>query len=146
MLSRKYRTIFCTLLLFIQACQSVYGQDTPLTIITKETLDFGVISNEGGTCAMNGQGQLSGKGGQSCLGSGTRSKFQVRGEPGFAFFIIVTGGSSSGVTFNPKIKGAASKALNSKGRKTVRIIGDLVITSSSTGSLSIPYVMSVNYE
>ena len=105
-----------------------------------------MIINENGTCSMGNQGDLTGTGGQTCFGSGTRSKFWVFGDVGYSFFVMVSGSSSNGITFNPVIKGNASRTINANGRRNIRIVGDLVLNNASQGSFTLDYVVSVNYE
>ncbi|ARN73518.1 DUF4402 domain-containing protein [Oceanicoccus sagamiensis] len=134
------------LALLLACCQLAHSQTTPLTIELRDALDFGVISNENGTCSMDNQGNLTGSGGQSCFGTGIRSKFWVWGDVGYSFFVLVSGSTSNGITFNPVIKGNASRTINTNGRRNVRIVGDLVLNNVTPGNFGISYLVSVNYE
>ena len=144
-LSRRTTYIALSILLGLSS-RLAFAQTTPLTIELRDALDFGTISNENGTCSMDNQGNLNGTGGQTCFGTGTRSKFWVRGDVGYSFFVIVSGSSSNGITFNPVLKGNASRTINSNGRRNVRIVGDLVLNNVTPGTFSPSYLLSVNYE
>ncbi len=138
----------CILLLILIVFSSQLGlaQTTPLTIELRDQLDYGMISNENGTCSMDNQGNLTGTGGQTCFGTGIRSKFWIWGDPGYSFFVMVSGSSSNGITFNPVIKGPTSRTINNNGRRNVRIVGDLVLNNAGTGNFGLTYLLSVNYE
>jgi len=119
---------------------------TALTINERDTLDFGVISNENGICKMNNVGALSGVNGQTCVGTGVLAKFQIKGQANYAFFILVSGSSSNGVTLTPKIKGGSSRTLSASGTRTIYIFGELTLNNATPGTPSLSYLMSVNYE
>jgi hypothetical protein len=118
---------------------------TALTISEKESLDFGVISNENGICKMNNVGALTGTNGQICVGTGVLARFQIKGQANYAFFVLVSGSSSNGVTLTPLIKGGSSKTLSSTGLRNIFIYGNLTLNNATLGVPSLSYLMSVNY-
>ncbi|WP_101760119.1 hypothetical protein [Oceanicoccus sp. KOV_DT_Chl] len=122
------------------------AQNKAVSISANDELNFGMISNENGTCRMNDQGILSGLNGQTCMGTGTSASFQLSGTKYYSIFILVAGGSSNGVSLTPVIVGASSRVLDNKGKSTLNIVGDLVLNNVSEGSLSLSYSVSVNYE
>lgn len=127
-------------------CMQVLAQ-TPISVIPfSSDLEYGIIANENGICRMNDRGSLIGLNGQSCLGSGSRAVFDIRGEPGYVIYIGATGSSQSGITFTPKLSGSATKVISSRGNTIAVLAGDLTLNNPSSGKHALNYIICIYYE
>ena len=112
-----------------------------------DSMDFGTLSIENGTCTLKNNGSLVGTNGQTCLGSGTAAKFTAVGEPNSGIVISAfQSAESHGITLVPELITSSSKTLNGKGIATIKVAGSLVFNQASSGSLFLNYTLSINYE
>jgi hypothetical protein len=119
---------------------------TAVSINEDTQIDFGLLTNENGTCTMAASGVLTGSAGQSCTGTETPAAFTVSGTDGKVVNLSVTAGAAvGGVTYNPVIVGASSATLTG-GSATVAVIGNLVLASATDGDKNIAYTFTANYQ
>ncbi|WP_145999246.1 hypothetical protein [Oceanicoccus sp. KOV_DT_Chl] len=119
---------------------------TAVSISEDTQIDFGILTNEDGTCTMASGGALTGSNGQSCTGTETPAAFTVDGTDGKVVDLSVTAGSAvDGVTYTPVIDGASTATLTG-GSATVAVIGNLVLASATDGDKDIAYTFTANYQ
>lgn len=117
-----------------------------LSIAETTEIDFGVLTSEDGTCTMASGGGLTGSAGQSCSGTETPATFTVTGTDAQTVDVSVTVGSAvDGVTYTPVIDGAGSRTL-SGGTAAVDVIGNLALSSATSGVKDIAYTFTANYQ
>ncbi len=110
-------------------------------------IEFGRISSENGICRMNNRGTLLGYSGQTCLGTGRYAEFELFGEKKRVVNISLIGsGSNPGIRFKPRLEGRQTKALSQRGKRRLRVAGDLELTNASNGKHALTYLIMVNYE
>jgi hypothetical protein len=111
-----------------------------------QSMDFGIVTNENGTCKMKNSGVLVGQQGQTCFGTGQPAKFKIFGDPNMN--VVITTFESviqSGVKLVPRV-GSPVKTLNSRGRKTFKVPASLVFEQAGSGVMQLDYTVSINYE
>jgi hypothetical protein len=119
---------------------------TAVSINETTQIDFGVLTNENGTCTMAANGALTGSAGQTCTGTETPAVFTVTGTAGKVVDVSVTAGAAvGGVTYTPAIDGAGSRTLTG-GTATVGVIGNLALSSATDGDKNIAYTFTANYQ
>ena len=112
--------------------------------ITEDTqIDFGILTEEDGTCTMASGGGLTGSLGQSCTGSATPGSFTITGTNGKEVDLTLTA-AVDGVTYNPLVDGDIAPRLTG-GTTTVAVIGSLVLLSAGDGDKNISYTFAANY-
>lgn len=110
-------------------------------------IEFGQISSENGLCRMNTRGTLMGYAGQTCLGTGRYAEFELFGEKKRIVNISLIGsGKKPGVQFVPRMNGRQTKALSHRGKRRVKVAGDLELDNALDGKYSLTYLIMVNYE
>lgn len=124
---------------------SISHAQITLTVINE--LNFGTITNENGECKIKSSGTLVGKSGQTCFGTGTATKLKIQGDPYTSVIISAFQGPAvNGITFIPKVVGDTVRILNSKGKKTFKVIGSLMLNNATAGAVDMSYTTTVNYE
>ena len=118
---------------------------TPLALTESTKIDFGNMSTENGTCAMASDGTLTGTDGQTCTGTAIPGVFKIDGADVTVGVSVTAGSAVDGVTFTPDLNSVSSVTLAS-GTKNVTVIGELALLSASTGSKSISYTFTANYQ
>ena len=119
---------------------------TAIAISEDTQIDFGLLTNEDGTCTMASGGALTGSAGQSCTGSATPGSFTVTGTAGKVVDLTLTAGAAvDGVTYNPVVDGSSAPTLTA-GSATVAVIGNLVLASATDGDKNIAYTFTANYQ
>ncbi len=119
---------------------------TAISLSEDTEIDFGMLTNENGTCTMASGGALTGSAGQSCTGTETPASFTVTGTAGKVVNVSVTAGAAvDGVTYTPVIDGSTTPTL-SAGSATVPVIGNLVLASATDGAKNIAYTFTANYQ
>ncbi len=119
---------------------------TAIAISEDTQIDFGLLTNEDGTCTMASGGALTGSSGQSCTGSATPGSFTVTGTAGQVVDLTLTAGSAvGGVAYNPVVDGSSTPTLTA-GSATVAVIGNLVLVSATDGDKDIAYTFTANYQ
>ena len=119
---------------------------TAIAISEDTQIDFGLLTNEDGTCTMASGGALTGSAGQSCTGSATPGSFTVTGTAGKVVDLTLTAGAAvDGVTYNPVVDGSSAPTLTA-GSATVAVIGNLVLASATDGDKDIAYTFTANYQ
>ena len=124
---------------------NAYAQE-PLILPFRDEIEFGVISSKIGICRMNRRGRLIGLGGQDCVGNGQSAFFWVIGSRNTVVNIQANGSQSGNVRFTPRINGRSTKNLGPRGRRNIRVFGDLEITGPASGRYALGYVLNINYE
>lgn len=110
-------------------------------------IEFGRISSENGICRMNTRGTLLGYSGQTCLGTGRYAEFDLFGEKRRIVNISLIGsGSTPGIRFEPRMEGRQVKALSHRGKRRLKVAGDLALENAADGKHSLTYSIMVNYE
>lgn len=137
----------CLVLIAIEliVCSKACAQE-PLILPFRDEIEFGVISNKTGICRMNRRGRLIGLGGQDCVGNGRNAFFWVAGNRNTVVNIQAHGSQSDNVRFTPRINGRSTKNLGPRGRRNIRVFGDLEITGPAAGRYALGYVLNINYE
>ncbi len=121
---------------------------TTISFVEDQVVDFKTIPNGSGTCSMDLDGIKTGH----CTGTdGVPGQFTITGTPNQAVGIAVSNGSTqAGVQFVPKLDNAgaitSSTSLNGSGNATIKVIGDLVLTSAAGGARALTYTLAVNYQ
>lgn len=112
-----------------------------------QTIDFGNLeSGTISTCAMDNVGVMSGSN-SLCSGGDTSNlaTFRITGSPANIVLSVATGAVVNGITFNPSIDGATTRALS--GPEDVTVYGDLDLDGNQTaGATEILYDFTANYE
>lgn len=110
-------------------------------------IEFGRISSENGICRMNTRGTLLGHAGQTCLGTGRYAEFDLIGEKRRIVNISLIGsGSKPGIRFEPRMEGRQVKTLSRRGKRRLKVAGDLELDNAVDGKHSLTYSIMVNYE
>ena len=117
----------------------------PIALSESTTMDFGAIPANDGTCSLNETGSLVGTDGSECDGTGQLGEFAIIGSEDQQVSIAVTSGSSvEGITFEPVLHSASTPTLEG-GSATVKIGGDLLLSSAPVGQQLLTYFITVNY-
>jgi len=117
--------------------------------VTETTqIDFGKLTEEDGTCTMASGGGLTGSGGQLCTGTATPGDFGITGTDGETVAITVAAGSAvDGITYNPVLANSGTTTDTATlDAASVEVIGNLVLSSATTGAKTITYTFTADYQ
>jgi len=118
----------------------------PIIITAQDTLDFGTISDDDGTCTMDSSGLLSGTGSIICFGSGIPGSFGITGHKNRRVIIsLIPGSSVDGVSFTPQLVESADQRL-SPGGNTATVVGTLTLSNAIKGQKTLYYTISIDYQ